>query len=103
MKEGPGSARPLLLESDDASRFLGVDDRPDDAVATVLAMVDDLNLVCVLVEVDEEVMAEQVGLHECVLLGHRLHLDFLEAHEQIVVFLGLGRDDIGDIELVGCR
>ena len=63
-------------------------------------MVDDLDLMRVLVEVDEEVMAEQVGLDKRVLLGHRLHLDFLQAHEQVVVFLRLGRDDIGDIQLV---
>ena len=58
-------------------------------------MVDDLDLMGVLVEVDIEVMAEQVGLDKRMLFGHRLHLDFLGAHEQIVLFVFW--DEVGQL------
>ena len=56
----------------------------EQAVAALAAAVQHAERIGVAVGVDEEVVAEQVDLDERLLLGHRLELDFLHAHDLVV-------------------
>ena len=60
----------------------------DNAVSTILTVIHHIDQTRRAVLKHIEIMAKQIGLNECLFLGHRGELDLLDADELLVVILG---------------